>query len=259
MSKPIVDALVTVGPSLFDDGLAIGDIEQVMRRAEITQAVLVPARPPGYLLDEGNDLVAEIAARDPDAFVALARVDPNRPDAVATLERALGNGLRGLYLHPQQEVFRINDRRVDVLIERCGSGRLPVVVASGYPWVSEALQVAELARRHPDVTFVMTNGGQFNISGLGQFDAELALLAHDNLLIQTAGVYRQDFIERTVEKFGAGRVMFASATPAFDCSYEILRVRLSRLAVADREAVLGGTARRVFGIVEDSADGRRST
>ena len=256
MSAPIVDALVTVGPSLFGDGLAVDDIEQVMRRADITHAVLVPARPPAYLLDEGNDLVAEIAARDPAAFVGLARIDPNRSDAgVDALERALAKGLRGLYLHPQQEVFQITDSRVDALIDRCSSQGLPVVVATGYPWMSEALQVAELARRHSDATFVMTNGGQFNISGLGQFDAELALAANENILIQTAGVYRQDFIERTVERFGAGRVMFASATPAFDCSYEILRVRLSRLAVADREAVLGGTARRVFGIANDAAGG----
>ena len=254
MSELIVDALVTVGPSLFGDGLPLGDVEPMLHRADVAHAVLVPARPPTYLLDEGNDLVAEVAARSPGVFVGLGRVDPNRPDAVDALERALGSGLRGLYLHPQQEVFQITDPRVDALIDRCGSQRLPVVVASGYPWMSEALQVAELARRHSDVTFVMTNGGQFNISGLGQFDAELALAAHENILIQTAGVYRQDFIERTVERFGAGRVMFASATPAFDCSYEILRVRLSRLGVADREAVLGGTARRVFGFAKAAAD-----
>ena len=43
-------------------------------------------------------------------------------------------------------------------------------------------------RRHPHTTFVATNGGQINICGLGQQDAELALAANPNLHLQTAGV-----------------------------------------------------------------------
>jgi hypothetical protein len=66
----------------------------------------------------------------------------------------------------------------------------------------------------PHATVVATSGGQINISGLGQTDAELALAAAANLCLQTTGVYREDFLDAVVARFGPGRLLFASAFPA---------------------------------------------
>ena len=51
-------------------------------------------------------------ARHPTGSSAFARVDPNLgDDAAAELERATGElGLRGLFLHPWEETFRVHDR-----------------------------------------------------------------------------------------------------------------------------------------------------
>jgi uncharacterized protein len=122
-----------------------------------------------------------------------------------------------------------------------------VILATGYPFVSEALQVAELAHRHPETTFVATNGGQINISGLGQDDAFLALEACPNLYVQTSGVYREDFLEGVVERFGAERLVYASAWPWFDPRLELLRVRWApNLGEDTRAAILGGNATRLL-------------
>jgi len=125
---------------------------------------------------------------------------------------------------------------------------LPVIVAAGYPFLSEALQLGALARRFPDVVFVATNGIQLNISGLGQTDAELALAGADNLLLQTAGVYREDFIEGVVRRFGARRVLYASSYPLLDPRLEIRRVQWAAFSEADSGALLGGNAATVFGL-----------
>jgi predicted TIM-barrel fold metal-dependent hydrolase len=135
------------------------------------------------------------------------------------------------------------------LLEAVARLGLPVVVATGYPWLSEALQVAELARRHPDVRFVATNGAQLNVSGLGQTDAELALEACPNLALQTAGVYREDFLEGVVARFGSERLLFASGFPLLEPRLEVLRVRWApSLDEAARTAVLGGNARELLGL-----------
>jgi hypothetical protein len=107
------------------------------------------------------------------------------------------------------------------------------LVMSGYPWVSEALQVLKLALRWPDVPVILTNGGQINISGLGQADASLALRTAPNLYIDTAGIYRQDFIEETAQEFGAERILFGSGSPYFDQRYEIKRVQVAKLPAGD--------------------------
>jgi predicted TIM-barrel fold metal-dependent hydrolase len=228
----IVDAL-----TFAEDGLiAALDV------AGIDRAIVCPSRARGHGYEVENDRVAAFVGAHPDRLVGFARVDPLTPGADAELERARSLGLRGLFLHPWEDAFRITDPAVDRVVDGA-----PVIVAAGYPWVSEGLQVGELARRHPETTFVATNGAQINISGLGQQDAELALESSPNLLIQTSGVYREDFLEGVVSRFGAGRLLYASAFPRFDPRLELLRVRWApNLRDQDQAAILGGNAARLL-------------
>jgi uncharacterized protein len=181
-------------------------------------------------------------------FAGLARVDPRLRDAAyREFERALTElGLRGLFLHPWEENFPITAPYVQPLMEIAGERGVPVVVASGYPWVSEALQVGRLAAQNPAVTIIATNGGQVNISGLGQTNAELALANNDNLLLQTAGVYRQDFLEMIVTRYGPDRLLFAGAFPWMDPRLEVLRVRWAHFSDAEKESILSKNADRIF-------------
>lgn len=243
----VVDGLTFVGASLFGTSQSYEQLVRGLAENEVDAAVVCAARPVDYHLEPANEAVAVLQKTDPARMIGLARVDANRPDAGQQTLRCLDSlGLRGVFLHPREEVFAINDPRVNEVLDVCSARGAPVVVAAGYPWVSEALQVAELATRHPDVPVVMTNGGQLNISGLGQNDALLALRACQNIVVQTNGVYRQDFLERVVRELGPDRVMFSSMSPHFDPAYEVLRVRLATFSDEDKAVVLGGTATRLF-------------
>ena len=228
----IVDSL-----TFAEDGLIAA-----LDAAGIDRAIVCPARARGHGYDVENERVAAFVRAHPDRLVGFARVDPLAPGAEAEVDRARTLGLRGLFLHPWEDTFRITDPAVDRVVDG-----LPVIVAAGYPWVSEGLQVGELARRHPETTFVATNGAQINISGLGQQDAELALESSPNLVIQTSGVYREDFLEGVVSRFGAERLLYASAFPRFDPRLELLRVRWApNLRDRDQAAILGGNAARLL-------------
>jgi predicted TIM-barrel fold metal-dependent hydrolase len=245
----IVDSLTFLGDSLFGPKATAAELLARMDELVIDHAVVCPFKPRGYHLAAANDAVADTVAAHPDRLTGFARVDPNLgEDACAELERALGElGLAGVFLHPWEETFRISSPRVDSVLETAHGLEAPVIVAAGYPWLSEGLQVGELARRFPEVTLVATNGAQINISGLGQDDAELALAANANLAIQTAGVYREDFIEGIASRLGAERVLFASAFPLMDPRLEILRVRWApNLDERQRGLILGGNAARLL-------------
>ena len=224
----IVDSL-----TFADDGLR-GALDE----AGIDRAIVCAPRARGHGYDVANERVAALVRAHPGRLVGFARVDPLAPNAASHLD-----GAPGLFLHPWEDAFRINDAAVDAVVD----GERPVIVATGYPFVSEALQVAELARRHPETTFVATNGGQINISGLGQEDAFLALEACPNLVLQTSGVYREDFLEGVVERFGVGRLLYASAFPQFDPRLELLRVRWApKFDEQAQAAILGGNATRLL-------------
>lgn len=245
----IFDFRVFVGQSFDGTEQRVDDLLRSMDRLGIDQALACPFKPLSYNLDQANlDLATAIHNR-PDRLVVAARIDPWQPAASESLRRALETlNLRALYLNPWEEHFRADLERLDPLMEVAQSHRAPVLVATGYPWVSEALQVKTLADRWPALPIIMSNGGQINISGLGQADATLALRQSANLYIDTAGVYRQDFIEETLAGIGGERVLFGSGAPYFDQRYEVKRVLYVKADPASCQAMQSGNALRILGL-----------
>ncbi len=238
----IVDGLTFLGESLFGYRATTSELLARMDEAGIDRAIVCPVRPRGYHLGPANEHVADAVRDHPDRLVGFARVDPNLGEgAVREALSALGQlGLSGLFLHPWEETFRVSASLVDPVVEVARERHVPVIVAAGYPWLSEGLQVGELARRFPEVTFIATNGGQINISGLGQTDVELALESCPNLLVQTAGVYREDFLEGVAARFGPERLVFASGFPLMNPRLELRRVEWAHFDDAVKAAILGG-------------------
>ena len=246
----IVDSLAFLGESIFGHSTTAEALVGGMDALGVDKTVVCPAKPRGYHFGPANDELARVVGGSGGRLSGIARVDPLQgSEACAELERAvLTLGLRGLFLHPWEETFCINDARVDAVVDVARQLDVPVVIAAGYPFVSEALQVGALACRFPEVAFVATNGLQLNISGLGQVDSELALADNDNLFIQTSGVYREDFLEGVVRRFGPRRLLYASAYPSFDPRLEIRRVQWAAFSEPESEAILGGNAVEVFSL-----------
>lgn len=244
-----VDALTFVGASRFGYRHEPDDLLASLAAEHIDTALVAPMHPRDGDLRAATGALAAVVREHTDRLVPLARVDPwDGDDALAQLTEAVTDGgARGLFLHPDEEHFQINDTRWRPLAERAAALGVPVLVSTGHHCRSEAAQVAVFARWCGDVPVIMTNGGQLNISGLGQVDAELAL-ALPNVHILTSGVYRDDFLERAVRTFGADRVLFASFAPRFHVGYEIRRVHQVHISAEERALLLAGNARRLFGI-----------
>ena len=243
----VVDSLVFCGEHRSGWRQDVGEILAVGERAGIDRHVLVAPAPSSHTFEPENERIAGIVAGDPARFDGLARIDPLVGDAAArAAEHALDAlGLAGVFLHPGEEGFALDDPRVDLVVGVAAARRAPVVVTTGIPWWSEALQVAALASRHPEAPFVLTNGGQINISGLGMQDATAALDSAPNIVIQTNGEYRQDFIEDVATRLGAERVLFASGSPQFEPAFEVLRCRWADLPAAAIELMIGGSWARL--------------
>lgn len=85
------------------------------------------------------------------------------------------------------------------------------------------------------MTIIATHGGQLNISGLLLDDASRMLRANPNVIMETSGVYREDFIEEMVSELGPERVVFGSNAPYIDQGLETLRIRLAHLSISDKQ------------------------
>jgi predicted TIM-barrel fold metal-dependent hydrolase len=240
-----VDALVMVGENLFGPTQSLQEALAGSAALGIDTVVVAPARPHAYALPPANDDVAAAAAVDEGSVGVwrLGRVDPRQgPAAVAEARRCLTTlGCVGLFLHPGEECFTLND--ASPVVRVAGELGRPVVVAAGVPRMSEPLQFLELAAEVPDAHLVMTNGGHVNISGLAMSDAWAALERSRNLRILSNGTYRQDFLERVVRELGPERLLFGSFAPCYSQQFELARVRALPLDLETRELVEGGNAR----------------
>ncbi len=251
----IIDANITLGTSRFGMELAEGVALERCAHEGVTVAVVNPSHPVDHDFLRANEELAGTVERAKGRLVGLCRVDPWDGDVgLQLLHSSVDSlGFRGLFLHPAEEHFRINDSRIVPLAKLAAELDIPVVVATGYPWLSEPSQVADFAQWCPDVPVIMTNGGQYNISGLSQIDAESALgLA--NIHLYTSGVYREDFLQKVVKNFGPERVLFASSAPYFDPGFEKRRVDLLHVSEGEREALLRRNAQRVFWIDDNVVD-----
>ena len=244
----IVDALVYAGASLYGGGRALPELLEDARIAGLDRLVAAPAKASDYDLAGASELLAEACAASAGRAVCLARLDPWREDSAARLPGLMGHpAVRGLLLHPWEETFAANSQRAVALAAQAAALGYPVVVEAGHPLLAEALSLADLARQ-VDGTVVMTRGGQVNMAGLAQQSADLALAAAPNLRALSAGMYRQDWLERCVEQFGAERLLHGSCAPVFDLGYELERVRRAKMGDDERAAVMGGNAMALFGL-----------
>ncbi|HUS69232.1 MAG TPA: amidohydrolase family protein [Anaerolineae bacterium] len=246
----IVDAHVFLGSCLFGYGQSIDEILSRMNRLGIDRAVLAPVKPRDYHLGPMNDLVAECVARHPARFMGLCRVDPwQGRAAIAEVRRGFEElGHCGLYLDPWEENFQANDDIVVPLLEETRRYGRPVVVNAGHVRVSHPTQIWDLARRFPDVSLVACNGGQINICGMLLSETRRMLEACPNVSIETAGTYREDFLEEIITEVGEERVLFASGSPVYDQEFEMARVRLAHLTESQKAQVWSANALSVFGV-----------
>jgi predicted TIM-barrel fold metal-dependent hydrolase len=244
----IVDAHVYLGSCLFGYGQSLEQLLANMDRLEIDRAVLVPVKPQEYHLAPSNKLVADAVHASPDRFMGLCRVDPwQREAAVAEVRRGFEElDACGLYLDPWEENFQANAEIVFPLVEEAARYGKPLVINAGHARVSHPTQIWDLARRFPDVQFVACNGGQINICGLLLFEARRMLEACPNIVIQTAGTYREDFLEEIASEVGEERVVFASRSPVYDQEFEMARVGFAHLSESQKEKLWARNALGLF-------------
>ncbi len=235
----LFDADVRLGQSLFGYNLDLATLRRNMDQLDIGRVLLSSVRPRNYDLIAGNDAVLRAVNSDRDRFVGLARIDPwQGDDAVAELRRTVRQGgLRGVFLDPWEDHFTVSDPMLDPIVDTAVSLGVPVMVAGGYPQFAHPSQIAALARRHPDATIIATHGGQINISGLLLGDAQIMLRTAPNVIINTSGVYREDYLEDSIAEFGTHRVIFGSGAPIFDQAFETQRIHRAHVDDAVKQQI----------------------
>ena len=244
MTMPmIIDSAVCLA-DMADPALVKAWLDQMARHG-IVHAVIAPADAHAAVYnEEGNALISRLVRRYPQQLSGLAVANPWRgPKAVRLLEKAFERGMKGLYLHPPRQGFRLTETIVDPLLKICSRRRKPVYAYTGTPICSEPFQLAELARRFPEVTFIMGHGAYSDF----WYDVVGALQQAPNLLVETS-CQGAAIIQQVIDAVGPERVLFGSGWPRSKPGIEILKIRSMGLADDVFEKVMRTNAANCWGI-----------
>ena len=247
---PVIDAHAHLGPpgafhSADTDAAAM---IATMDRLGIARAAIssCPAFSSGDAA-AGNDLTASAVRAHPDRFIGYTVVNGNYPGEVrAELERAFGVlGLAHIKLHPGTDDCAIDgagyadvwpfadERGMVVLIHTWGGG--PATPGA----------CAKVAERFPNLKMLLGHAG--GPTGLDQA-ARVAREVPNVFLDTVLSWRRMGRVEFLVEHAGVEKVLFGSDLPFLDAAQAVGQVAYAHLSEAEKRAVFGENARRLFGL-----------
>lgn len=195
----------------------------------------------------GNDLIAQVVQRSPAEIIGLSSADPTHQTAAeirALCERLHGQlGFRGLKPYVRNDV-PYNDPRYDDYWRYANAHRLYGLLHTGSN-VGGMAAVRDLARRFPEVTFLVAHSG-----GCWDLARQVVAAATDfpNIVAEltyTAAINR--IIEWFCARLGPERVLFGTDAPMRDPRPQLGWCVHTALPVEHKRLIVGGNFARILG------------
>jgi predicted TIM-barrel fold metal-dependent hydrolase len=219
-------------------------------------------------MGEANDDLAEFVRLHPARLYGCGSLlDPAHSDAARTVRRFPALGIRALKLYAPSLRVQLNDRACYPVYEAAAECGLPIIIHFGITvgafydlTYANPLAISAPGREFPEVTFIIAHFG-------AGFLREAMFLAYhtENICVDTSGTNNwrlyvpgepslEQVFRDALRAFGPGRILFGTDSTWFSgYRKEIVREQAATLGVlgvsaADRDLVLAGNARRIFGI-----------
>jgi predicted TIM-barrel fold metal-dependent hydrolase len=207
------------------------------RAAGIDRTVVFPPFAGDYAA--ANAEVAGIVARHSDRLIGFACVHPVR-DAGRVREligRAVREwGFRGVKVH------RLDAPATREVCEAVRAFGVPLL----YDVAGEPELLEQAAPEYPDVTFIVPHLGSFADDWRAHQRLIDQLRRLPNVLADTSGVRRFDYLAQAARRAGPGRLVFGSDGPWLHPALELAKIRLLELEPTAEAQVLGGNLRRLL-------------
>jgi predicted TIM-barrel fold metal-dependent hydrolase len=243
----IVDGHACVGTRPEDDrDLSIVALQLAMARYAISDALVTHFAAIRYDARDGNDQTLALCVEAQGTSTRLhpvAVVHAGMHVGVADeIRRCAGAGCVAVRLTPSQQGWSPAAASFASALRAAAVADLPVIVEVGA--TGEATTVSR-AVQGLDLTLVLAN---VSYALLGE--AIAVLEQHPDICLEACRLVTPGVVELLVDHVGAHRLIFGSGAPAWDPAPTLAMIREADIAAADKAAILGGNARRLFRLPE---------
>jgi len=240
----IIDGHAHLGPrEIGDEYATMGNfysVEQLIQSMDangIDVAIVFAMRQLDDYSD-ANQYITSSGNKHPDRIIPFARLNPWMKNNVGQLKRAIGDGVRGLKLHPGDDLFDPDDPMVHPLLELAEKARIPVVLHTG--GTSKATMVGLVADRFPRVNFVLLHLSDFH-------DHVFVAKKCENVYLETSQcLYLYRIARQIVDAVGAHKVIWGTDVPYHYQEIEKRKIELAGLKDEERRLIMSGNIRRLL-------------
>jgi predicted TIM-barrel fold metal-dependent hydrolase len=186
--------------------------------------------------EAGNAFVCAAAAASGGRILPYAVATPWRSDAVDVLAKAADAGAVALAVDPTLQGFDLLDGLLEPQLDFAAERGWFVYVRTGTPPAALPLPLATLARRHPELRFLMGRSGATDF----WIDAVPALRHAENLVADTSYAPWDTVLTGFAldAAIGTDRVVFSTDSPYTVAEAELKRIRDWTISEEARAAVL---------------------
>jgi len=197
-------------------------------------------------LRAANAYVAEAVKAAPDRIIGFVYASPNHPDlSVNLMDQYIAHGpFRGVKLWVCQLCDHVGN---DPICEKASELGAPVLQHTWYKTTdnmateSEPRHLVSLARRHPNVNFIMAHAG-------GDWERGLRTIRHvPNIHPDTCGFDPEaGYTELAVKLLGAERIVFGSDATGRSFASQMAKVTGAGIPDEAKQLILGGNILRLM-------------
>jgi uncharacterized protein len=243
----IIDAHAHSGPysEFFIPDHEPADMVRVMDRVGVDRTVLSSHLAIQYDARRGNESTAAAVSAHPDRLAGYLVVNPWQDPEDELAEWVDDTRFVGIKLHPDLHGYPLTGARYRSVWEFAERTGCPVLT---HTWTGSAYDdlehVAAIADRYPRATVLAGHAG----ASYPGFELAIEVAErHPSVLLELCGSHNSGaVISRMVRMLGPSQVLFGSDFPFIDLRCSLGRVVFAQLDDADRAAVLGGNAERIF-------------
>lgn len=215
-------------------------------RAGIDRFVILPVAMRPERTRHINDFIIDQVAQQP-RFLGFGTIHAGMVDIVGEVEYIMARGLRGLKMHPDSQVFAIDDPRLFPAYEML-QGKLPVLLHMGDTRFdySHPARLRRVLENFPNLQVIAAHFG-----GYSMYETAYELLRDRDCIfdVSSSMMFMEDGIaEKYINTYGAERMAFGTDYPLWDPIVETKRFLELKLTDEQFEQIGHKTVERILNL-----------